>query len=251
MRRTTFALSFLMLASTALADEAMPRTITTSGSATVHVAPDEATLNFSVHTSDKDLAKAKKLNDEAAAEVLTFLKSLGMEETDIQSTFADSQAVYGNRDDNRQIHGPLLGFDVARTYGVKLRDLKQLGPIYDKLLPDARITMEGQTLSTSELRKHRDKARLDAAKAAREKAEALAAACDAKVGAARSINESTPYGGYYSYRGFSPNLVTQNAYSATGGSAASGDDVSLVGQIDVQATVTVVYDLIPNLPGEK
>jgi uncharacterized protein len=240
-------LSVLMFAAPAFADDAKPRTITTTGTATVYVVPNEATLRFNVHTFDKELPKAKEINDTAANEVLTFIKSLGVDAKDIQSTAASSEAVYEYRQEhNRQVRGPVVGYDVTREYGVKLRDLSKLGPIYDKLLPDSRVTLQGQSLSTSEVRKHRDQARLDAAKAAREKAELLASACDARVGSAREIAESTPYVGY-SARGL---MNVQSQSMADAGGSSAGEDVSPVGQIEVQATVTVVYDLVPNAAKE-
>jgi uncharacterized protein YggE len=241
-----FLLPLLILVAPAFADEAKPRTITTTGTASVFVAPDEVSIRFSVNTFDKDLLKSKQINDAAANETLAFIKSMGVEAKNIQSTAVNSSAVYEYRQEyNRQVRGAIVGFDVTRSYGVKLRDLTKLGPIYDKLLPDARVSLESQTLSTSELRKHRDKARTDAAKAAREKAELLAAACDAKVGAAREVNESTPSVGFY--RGYAN--VAQVAFDA-GGGGGGGEDVSPVGQIEVQATVAVVYDLIPNATKE-
>jgi uncharacterized protein YggE len=243
MRSAALLLPLFLLAAPAFAEDAKPRTITTTGTASVFVAPDEATIRFSVNTFDKDLPKSKQLNDAAANETLAFIKSMGVEPKDIQSTAVNSTALYDYRQEyNRQVRGPIVGYDVTRSYGVKLRDLSKLGPIYDRLLPDARVSLEGQTLNTAELRKHRDKARLDAAKASREKAELLAAACDAKVGAAREINESTPsISGFY--RGFA-NMQSQSV--SQDGSGGDSGEVSPVGQIEVQATVTVVYDLIPN-----
>lgn len=243
MRPAAFLLPLLVLIAPVFAEEPVKRAITTTGTATVYVVPDEATLRFSVHTFDKELPKSKQLNDTAANETLAFLKSLAIDAKDIQSTAVASEAVYEYRQEhNRQIRGPILGYDVTRQYGVKLRDLTKLGPIYDKLLPDTRVTLGGTTLATSESRKHRDNARLQATTAAKEKAEALAGALGMAVGLPSAISENasvaTPFYG----------RVQQNVYSNSNsfdGDAASLGDISPVGQIEVRAEVTVTFDLVP------
>lgn len=243
MRPAALLLPIFLLANTAIADEPAPRTITTTGTATIHVVPDEAAIQFSIHTFDADLLKSKKLNDDATAEVLAFLKSLGIEAKDIQTAAATSSAVYEYRQEyNRQVRGPIVGYDVTREYGIKLRDLTKLDSVYDKLLPDSRVTLQTLSLSTSESRKHRDQARLDAVKAAKEKAQALAGALDMRVSMPRQISESS------GYRPFTPGFAQAQSFANSNrfdGGGAGGSDASPVGQIEVEAQVTVTFDIEP------
>src|SRR4051812_20391358 len=85
-------ISFLTLLSGCANPSAVPRqpgfqppnrTISTSGTATLHVKPDEVTLRFAVETRDPDLAKAKAANDAASRAALDTLKSLHVEDRDI------------------------------------------------------------------------------------------------------------------------------------------------------------------------
>src|SRR4051812_19564478 len=100
IRAAALLLPLFLFAAPAIADEPTVRTITTTGTATIHVVPDEAMLRFTVHTFDADLPKSKKLNDAAAAEILGFFRSNGIEAKDIQTAAADSSAVYEYRQEN-------------------------------------------------------------------------------------------------------------------------------------------------------
>ena len=245
MRPVAFLLPFLMLASTALAEEPMPRTISVNGTAIIYVVPDEADLRFSINTFRAELPEAKSDNDKAAGAVLAFLKQTGIEEKDIQAGMVNSRAIYEYRNDptGRQIRGPITGYEVTRQYAVKLRDLTKLGPIYDQLLPDSRVNLEGHTLGTSQSRKYRDQARTDAAKAAIEKANLLAAPFGARVGSARVISEVTP-------SVFHPQMRFANAVGFDA-AAQPGGDLAPVGQIEVRSEVNVTFDLVPGAAAEQ
>ena len=247
---TALALPLLMLAMLVLAvpagaEEPAARTISVNGTATVHVTPDEADLRLSVRTFQAELPRAKEENDEAAEEVLRYLRSVGIDSKDVQASIVSSQAIYEYRNDNgRQIRGPITGYEVSRQYAVKLRDLTKLGPIYDQLLPNARVTLEGHTLGTSQSRKYRDQARTDAAKAAREKANLLAGAFGATVGAPRVVSEVPPQV-FYPHSRFLQNV----AMAAEAGGGGGGENLTPVGQIEVRAEVNATFDLVPEGKG--
>ena len=214
-------------------------TVTTSGSASIFVVPDEAELRFDIHTFDHELKRAKDLNDDASSDVLGFLKSSGIDVKDVQTAFVTSEAVYETQGGSLLSSSSrrLTGYTVNRSYGIKVRDLAKLGAIYDKLLPDTRITLGGLTLSSSHSRETRDEARRNAAKAAREKAEELAATLDAKLGCVRTIVEESARPFYQS--GFS-----NFAREQPGGDAGS-ESATPIGQIEIKADVSVTFDLSP------
>ncbi len=83
-----------------------------------------------------------------------------------------------------------------------------------------------------------------AIKACREKAAALAAELDCKVGAPRTISETSF--GYFgnAYRWGGNNYMAQNSVQAApDGGGESGETMPL-GQVGVHATVSVSFDLI-------
>jgi uncharacterized protein YggE len=91
-------------------------------------------------------------------------------------------------------------------------------------------------MRTSELRKHRDQARLMAVRAAREKAVAIASELGQKIGRARNVQVDSPQG-YWANAN-----TTQNAFSSAGGDSSGAADFA-AGQITVTGRVTVTFEL--------
>src|SRR4051812_34829133 len=97
MRRTLFAAVVLLVCvipGFLQAADVQPRTVRSTGSATVYVKPDEVEVNFAVHTFDSDLEKSKAANDQAVRRTIDFVKSIRVEEKDIQSDAMRSERVY-------------------------------------------------------------------------------------------------------------------------------------------------------------
>jgi len=100
---------------------------------------------------------------------------------------------------------------------------------------------------TTELRKHRDEARALAIKAAQEKAAALAGELGQTIGQPITISENQSswwswYGSWWGYRW--GGSATQNVVQNAGGSGATlGDSALAPGQIAVNASVTVEFEL--------
>jgi uncharacterized protein YggE len=238
-------LAFATLALAALgpahaAEEVQPRTVTTTGSATVYVTPNRVDIRFTVHAFDADLAKAKAQNDEVAKRTLALLKDNGIEEKSIGTEFASTEPVYGERrhNDGRIERGPIQGYNVSRSYSVRLDDVSKFGGIVDRLLTDPNVTLGGHSFSSKEDRRYRDQARRDAAVAAREKAQLLAETLGMQLGAPRTVADVTSDGG------FPPRPMFANSLRE-GGPGADGGDTAPIGQIEVRAVVNVSFDLVP------
>ena len=212
-------------------------TVTATGSAIVHVVPDQIELRFGVREFDRDLVAAKTRSDDVATKVIAFLREQGIAADDIQTAMVTSNAIYDDRYENGQpTRGELKGFEVYRGYGVTIRDVKKFAPLLDRLLTDTSVRVEGYTYKSSEDRKHRDQARREAARAAREKAELLATALDARVGGVRTIHE-------ISVQPFMPvNRLANMAMDA--GGAGGSEAATPIGQIEIRGEVTATFDLI-------
>lgn len=98
---------------------------------------------------------------------------------------------------------------------------------------------------TSELRRHRDEARVLAMRAAREKAELMSGALSAGLGSVTSIQEGhsgwwSPYASWWGNRfaGAMYQNVVQDRRQA-----ASAEDTLVPGQLSVTANVTVTFEL--------
>jgi len=220
-----------------------PPRINVSGSAEVKVAPDVVYLRLGVETRDVNLEPAKKQNDDRIEDVLKFLRKKGVPEKNIQTDFMSVE--------------PEFDYDVSRikpthyvarkSVEVKLTDLRRFEEIMSGALEHGVTHVHGIDFRTSELRKHRDEARAMAARAAREKADALAGELGVRRGKVISIDENY-WSGWWSDSGsgWGPQggLQFQNAVQNTiqSGRGGESEEGSLsVGQISVSATVNASF----------
>jgi len=163
-----------------------PREITVRGVAEVIVPPDFVTVRASVVTLDKDVAKAQAENDRRVKAVLDFVRKLGIEAKDIRTEYTS----LARKEREQRDKPPIFeGYQATNSISVKLHDVAK----YDELI--AGVIQLGVTRirgidfgATNETEKRRE-ARLLAIKAAREKAEYLAAAIGQKVGRPLWISE--------------------------------------------------------------
>lgn len=215
---------------------APPRSISTTGESIVYVVPDEVIVNFGVQTFDPSLDKAKNQNDEQSTRLLKAIKSLGVEDKHVKTDTLNVEIRYEN---NRR---GIEGYETRRIYSITLKDTKLLERLIDSGLKNGANLLYGFEFKTSELRKHRDQARKMAIKAAKEKAIALAGELDMKIGKPRTISEGSI--GYFG-RSFNGNMyanTSQNAVQTAVGGGEGGETLPL-GQMAVQASVSVTFDL--------
>jgi uncharacterized protein YggE len=220
------------------ADQPMPRTISTSGDATVNVVPDEVVLGLGVETFATKLEDAKRQNDERSAKLVKVIKAAGVEERYIQTATLQLDIRYRS---SRPSEG-IEGYYARRSYSVTLKQPKNLEALLDAALTSGANQILGIDYRTAQLRTHRDHARQMAIKAAREKATALAAELDCTVGPPRTITEGYA-GGYTPWS--RANAMAQNSVQEAGGAAPEGAEPTPFGQIAVAAQVSVTFDLLP------
>jgi uncharacterized protein len=215
--------------------------ISVAGTAEIRVAPDEVNLRLAVETRDPKLDEAVTQNDTRTAAVLKFLKEAGIDAKDVQTDFVEIQPQYNT--DRREQHLVPEYYQVRRNLGVRLRKVSQFDAVLAGALRQGVNYVLGIDFRTTELRKHRDAARQQAIRAAKEKAVALAAELDATVGKAQSIHEQTG-GGWWSppHSWNLSNLMVQNV-SQPAPSGESTDGNLAVGMINVTATVNVTFAL--------
>lgn len=217
-------------------------TISVSGTAEIRVVPDEVQLRLAVETRDPKLDEAVKQNDTRIAAVLKFLKDSGIAAKDVQTDFIEIQPRYHRDDDVQQIVPEF--YIVRRNLGVRLRKVAQFDAVLAGALRSGVNYVLGIEFKTTELRKHRDAARQQAIRAAKEKATALAEELGAKVGKPQTIHEQTG-GGWWGWSGGGNyNAMIQNvSQAAPGGGGEESDGNLAVGMINVTATVQVTFRL--------
>lgn len=219
-----------------------PRLITVTGDAEVRIVPDEVIITLGVETWNEDLSLAKRQNDERVGQVLALAKEYGIQSHHIQTDHISIEPRYH---DNYEKRG-FIGFFVRKTIVITLRDISKFEDLLTGVLENGVTHVHGIQFRTTELRKYRDEARALAIRAAREKAVALAGELGQEIGEPHMIRED--HVGWWSWYNSWWGLrwgrgVAQNVIQEVGGSALGAEGSIALGQITVNARVTVSFEL--------
>jgi len=218
------------------------RHITVTGDAEIKVIPDQIVITFGVLTESKDVAAAKKSNDDKVKKVLDLAAKYKIDQKDIQTDYTNISPKY--RYDK---YTEIIGYTVTKNIVVTLHDAS----LYESFLSDAVQSgvnyVSNVEFKTSELRKYRDMARAAAIKAAKEKATALAKELGQSIGQPLTIDEQSS--SWYDWGGlYNASIPAQNSMQSgqAGGesenSSSEGSTIAL-GRIKVTAHISVVFEL--------
>ena len=171
-----------------------PRTIVVSGSAEMEIVPDEIYVYVDLKEYDKK-SSGKVTLDKIRQDFLTAVRSLGIPDSLV------SVAGYGGhnwnpwwRKKNRKDE-----LYASISYQIKLRNTAQVDQLVDKLDDAATQNFYIQRTSHSRLAEYRKQLKMQAVRAAKEKAGYLAEAVNERVGEAVTINEPNEF--YQPYYG--------------------------------------------------
>ena len=235
-------------------------TISVTGNAEVRVVPDQVVLTAAVESRAKTVAEACNDNDARIRGVLELLKSSGVNQQHIHTEYVSIEPImrqiepeFGKAALQAQSNAPNaqaerldqqtylrleqpVGYIASRQFAITLVDLTKFETIYKGLIERGINRVRGIEFRTSQLRSHRDEARLKAVRAAREKAQAMSRELGATLAAVQSIRESQD-------STYMP-VTMQNVFSSRMGEpGAESADNFAVGQITIRAMVEVVFQL--------
>lgn len=222
------------------------RRITTSGSAEVRVVPSRVVLTFGVETFNPELAVAKRDNDAKASAILALAKELGVAPKDVQTDYIFVEPVHEGYDERRA--GKFLHYLVRKTIVILLRDTTKFEDILSGALERGATHVLRVRFEVDNLKQHRDKARSDAIRAARDKAQALAGELGAKLGRVMSIQDagshdpSLYYGSSWRERTYGGGQSQVSSQSDAPVSPTVGDALAL-GQMRISAQINVSFEL--------
>ena len=233
--RIIFALSILLLSSTISAQNIVDLSlITTRGSATVYVEPDEALLNFTILTDGEDLTDARKQNSAISSKTISYLKSAGIDAKHIQTQYLSVGVRYK---DYRNKTGRY--FEASQQFNICITNLDSYEDVIIGLLEQGIHNLSSPTFRTTKLREKKDEARRKAIIAAREKAEMLALELGQDIGIAHSITEVVAQNNW----GFQNQNAYSNSVTETSADGAGPDSGFALGQLEVKASIDVSFQL--------
>lgn len=181
-----------ILAMTSVAQNAInpyPRTITVNGSAEMEVVPDEIYVQIDLKEYEKK-GSGKVTIEKIRQSFLTAVRSLGLPDSAI------SLAGYDGENGNpwwRKKNKLKDELYASISYQVKLRTGAQVDQLVDKLDDAATQNFFIQRTTHSKITEFRKALKIQAVKAAKDKAAYLAEAVNEKVGEAVTINEPGEY----------------------------------------------------------
>lgn len=218
--------------------DARPK-ITVSGEAVVNVKPDRIVIHFGIETLDKDMIAAKQKNNGILKAAMAAMLEMGIPENEIQT---DNLFVEPRYRDGYCTPESFIGYFVRNEFQVTVDDTQKVEDLVSRVLSAGVNRIQGIDFQTTELRKHRDEARELALKAAKEKADLMAAVLGQAVGTPIVITEGQgePSSRYW---GTSQNMVQTSANYYTPSTPMGSSDTIVLGKLAVRAYVTVTFAL--------
>lgn len=222
------ALGWAHAAAAQLGPTAEPRLITVTGEADIKVVPDEVVLTLGVETSDKVLAMAKSQNDARIRQLLALTQKAGIDPQHVQTDQMNIEPRYRDGYEQRDF----IAYFVRKNIVITLKDLSRYESLISEILESGVDYVHGIQFGTSELRKYRDQARLQAIRAAQDKAVSMASQLEQTVGKPyKIIEEQETAGGW---------ATGQRMMLDAGG---GGGPTIAPGQLIVTGRVTVSFEL--------
>ena len=177
----------LPLAAPVLAEDAMTRTISVTGTGTVEAAPDMATLMIGVTTQGATAAEALAANSKATDAVIARLTASGVEARDMQTSNLSINPNWSGYDSSTPT---ISGYVASNMLTVRVRALDTTGAVLDAAVADGANTLNGLTFGLANPEPAYNEARKEAVADARAKAELLATAAGVKLGQVVSIADA-------------------------------------------------------------
>jgi uncharacterized protein YggE len=227
----------LLASSVAVAEENQlsPRHVSVTGTAVARAQPDTVVWDVTIRRTSRELATAQKLCDESVKEVLALRGELKLKPEDVQTGYLSVQKVF-DRDQSGNTTS-FRHYAVTRTITLRQRDTQNFDDILAKLVSvdDVEVSYH---LESSEYHKLRAQTRLDAVKAAKEKAGAMTELLGAKLGRVLRIAEpreswSSPYSNVSNTVSIAPRQVEPDQAPGT----------FAPGSVEIRVSIEVAFEL--------
>lgn len=229
------------------------RTINVSGEAEIRVVPDQVLISLTAESRGVDLKASQKQNDDTVKALVAYVTdTLGVKKEHIQTDYTTVAPSYRSCNYEDELSGrcnplQIVYYSVRKGIQIRLTDLSRYEELVTQALQLGVTNIDNIQFITTELRKHRDSAREQAAKAAKEKAEAITAVLGVKLGKPVTVNTQNFSSFYWHGYGGGPrayNQMTQNVIQeAAPPSGGEGGDALALGQINITASVQVTFEI--------
>jgi uncharacterized protein YggE len=222
------------------ADASAVPTLTVTGHGEVNAKPDKATVGLAVEGQADTATAAQQTVNAAMQKVLAALQKVGIPERSIQTSGLNLSPIYASQKPGQESEPPrTVGYRASNTLQVEATDLQLVGQIIDAATTAGANRVEGISFGLDNDLNYRTDALRAAAAEAKAKAATLADALGLKLVSVRSVSQVAMN---------SPRPLY--AYASLGRAAMAATPVE-PGQIKIEASVTVEYQIEPAGAGKK
>lgn len=215
-------------------------TLTVSAAGHLTLAPDTAFVAFGMETAARSLADAQRQNNVVMIKVMERLRDLQIEKERIQTSSFTVSPQYKpppkRLSDATPAPPEIIGYVVSNTVTVEARNLEKIGTVIEEVLAAGANHFQGLHWALRDEQPARLNALKSAAAKAREKAAALSDSLHVKLVRVLAVTE----GGHVARP--APLMARSMVAMDTGG----GEPPISPGEMKVEATVTLVYEIAPN-----
>lgn len=201
-----------------------PTGITVSGVGIVSGKPDVAYLTLGVSTEDKEAAKAASINAATTSAVIDAIVRSGVAKNDIETAQYTVSPVM----DYRSQRPVTTGYQISNIVRVKVRALAKVGAVIDAAMAAGANNVQNVRFEVDDNTKLRQRALVEAIANARADAELIASTMKVRLGKVVSVTQ------------FGPSIPRPLEFSAM---KTAAETPILPGDVDVTASVTVVYSI--------
>ena len=199
------------------------------GEGVVKVTPDQVLIKVRVESEGSSAQQVKSDNDKAIDKVLKYTKSMGVKEGDVKTE-------YVNLNKNYDYQTKEYKYVANQSISILLKDLNKYSEFTEGLLNAGINRIDGVTFKSTEIETHNSKARMEAIKDAKKKAEEYASALGQSVGKALTISETGSVS--------APQPIYRMEMMKSADSSGGGDmETIAVGEMVIEAKVNVTFHL--------
>ncbi|MBN1149705.1 SIMPL domain-containing protein [candidate division WOR-3 bacterium] len=241
MKTITAGILVLTLASFLYSQDVQnQRTITVTGNSQIDVAPDEAIITFGIETEGENLRSAKNQNDLILKNLIDVLENYGVQQRDIQANYFSVEPMYDYYETQT-----LLGYYFRKTIVVTIRDMSKLDELIGLALEADVNYIHGIDFHTSRLLELKNEARVQALKAAKEKAELLARELGCQIGEAVYVYENqSSFWTWNTAYSWGMNWASNSTNYAYYGEDTNSDISPVApGQVSVYSSISVSFEI--------
>jgi uncharacterized protein YggE len=205
-------------------------TISISGEGKVLVTPDIGQVDLSVVSDATSVAPAQKDNADKMSEITKAMKDLGIKDEDLKTT---NYSIYPRY---QYSHGKneIIGYEVTQTLEVKIRNLDKVGDVLGQAASLGANQVGSLSFTFDDPESLQSQARQKAIANAKQKADDLAKSLGVTLGKVVSFSESVSG---------MPSVYPMAEYGIGGGGDAASAPTIQTGQNEIQANVTLSYEI--------